>query len=128
MVLTEHETLNLALKALRGKLTLPEAAVIQIENNPYQNFDAVIKIMNVDFLCKVKNTVTTATVGNVASRLMASATAEQHPILLIAKYITPTVMDDLASNGINTLDCAGNCYIRYEKDNTVRFHLANKVE
>ena len=109
MVLTEHETLNLALKALRGKLTLPETAVIQMENNPYRNFDAVIRIMNVDFLCEVKNTVTTATVGNVASRLKALAAAEKQPVLLIAKYITPTVMDDLANNGINTLDCAGNC-------------------
>ena len=128
MVLTEHETLNLALKALRGKLTLPETAVIQMENNPYRNFDAVIRIMNVDFLCEVKNTVTTATVGNVASRLKALATAEKQPVLLIAKYITPTVMDDLANNGINTLDCAGNCYIRYEKENKVIFHLANKGE
>lgn len=128
MVLTEHETLNLALKALREKLTLPEAAVIQMENNPYRNFDAVIRIMNVDFLCEVKNTVTTATVGNVASRLKALATAEKQPVLLIAKYITPTVMDDLANNGINTLDCAGNCYIRYEKENKVIFHLTNKGE
>ena len=65
MVLTERETLNLALKALREKLTLSEDAVIQMENNPYRDFDAVIRIMNVDFLCEVKNTVTTATVGNV---------------------------------------------------------------
>ncbi|RJV09000.1 hypothetical protein DWZ67_02125 [Bacteroides sp. AF34-31BH] len=47
---------------------------------------------------------------------------------MIAKYITPTVMDDLANNGINTLDCAGNCYIRYEKENKVIFHLTNKGE
>ena len=128
MVLTEQETLNLALKALQETLTLPETAVIQMENNPYRNFDAVIQIMNVDFLCEVKNTVTTATVGNVASRLKALATAEKQPVLLIAKYITPTVMDDLAKNGINTLDCAGNCYIRYEKENKVIFHLTNKGE
>lgn len=127
MVLTEHETLNLALKALRGKLILPETAVIQMENNPYRNFYAVVRIMNVDFLCEVKNTVTTATVGNVASRLKALA-AEKHPVLLIAKYITPTVMEDLANNGINTLDCVGNCYIRYEKENKVIFHLTNRGE
>lgn len=29
MVLAEHEILNLALEALRGKLALPETAVIQ---------------------------------------------------------------------------------------------------
>lgn len=128
MVLAERETLNLALEALRGKLALPEEAVIQKEDNPYKNFDAIVQIMNVDFLCEVKNTVTTATIGNVASRLKVLATQEKQPVLLVAKYITPTVMDELASNGINTLDCAGNCYIRYERGNKIIFHLTNKGE
>lgn len=128
MVLAEREILNLALEALRGKLALPETAVIQREDNPYKSFDAVVQIMNVDFLCEVKNTVTTATIGNIASRLKVLATTEKQPVLLIAKYITPTVMDDLASNGINTLDCAGNCHIRYEKGNKIIFHLTNKGE
>lgn len=128
MVLAEREILNLALEALRGKLALLETAVIQREDNPYKSFDAVVQIMNVDFLCEVKNTVTTATIGNIASRLKVLATTEKQPVLLIAKYITPTVMDDLASNGINTLDCAGNCHIRYEKGNKIIFHLTNKGE
>jgi len=128
MVLAERETLNLALEALRGKLALPEEAVIQKEDNPYKNFDAIVQIMNVDFLCEVKNTVTTATIGNIASRLKVLAATEKRPVLLIAKYITPTVMDELASNGINTLDCAGNCYIRYERGNKIIFHLTNKGE
>lgn len=128
MVLAEREILNLALEALRNKLALPETAVLQKEDNPYKNFDAIVQIMNVDFLCEVKNTVTTATIGNIASRLKVLATQEKQPLLLVAKYITPTVMDELASNGINTLDCAGNCHIRYEKGNKVIFHLTNKGE
>ena len=109
-------------------MALPEEAVIQKEDNPYKNFDAIVQIMNVDFLCEVKNTVTTATIGNIASRLKVLAATEKRPVLLIAKYITPTVMDELASNGINTLDCAGNCYIRYERGNKIIFHLTNKGE
>lgn len=128
MVLAERETLNLALEALREKLALPKETVIQKEDNPYKNFDAIVQIMNVDFLCEIKNTVTTATIGNIASRLSVLAATEKQPVLLIAKYITPTVIDDLASNGINTLDCVGNCYIRYEKGNKVIFHLTNKGE
>ncbi len=128
MVLAEREILNLALEALREKLALPEEMVIHKEDNPYKNFDAIVQIMNVDFLCEVKNTVTTATIGNIASRLRMLAATEKQPVLLIAKYITPTVIDNLASNGINTLDCAGNCYIRYEKGNKVIFHLTNKGE
>ena len=109
-------------------MVLPKETVILKEDNTYRNFDAIVQIMNVEFLCEVKNTVTTATVGNIANRLKALAATEKRPVLLIAKYITPTVVTDLATYGINTLDWAGNCYIRYVKDDKVIFHLANKGE
>lgn len=128
MMLAEHETLNLALDALRKNLALPEETVILKEDNTYRNFNAIVQIMNVEFLCEVKNTVTTATVGNIANQLKTLAATEKRPVLLIAKYITPTVTADLATYGINTLDCAGNCHIRYVKDGKVIFHLANKGE
>lgn len=128
MVLTERETLNMALEALREKLVLPKKTVILKEDNTYKNFDAVVQIMDVEFLCEVKNMVTTATIGNITNRLKILGTMEKQPVLLIAKYITPTVMDNLASNGINTLDCAGNCHIRYVKANKIIFHLTNKGE
>lgn len=128
MVLTERETLDMALEALREKLVLPEETVILKEDNTYKNCEAIVQIMDVEFLCDVKNIVTTATIGNIINRLKMSATRGKHPVLLIAKYITPTVMDDLASNDINTLDCAGNCHIRYVKGNKVLFHLTNKGE
>lgn len=128
MALAERETLNLALEALREKLVLPKETVVLKEDDTYRNFDAIVQIMNVEFLCEVKNTVTTATVGNIANRLKTLAATEKRPVLLIAKYITPTVVADLATYGINTLDCAGNCYIRYVKDGQVIFHLVNKGE
>lgn len=94
MVLAEREILNSELEALREKLASPPLkTVIQKEDNPYKNFDAIIQIMNVDFLCEVKNTVTTATIGNIVSRLRMLAATEKQPVLLIAKYITPTMVN-----------------------------------
>ena len=128
MALAEHETLNLALKALREKLVLPEGAVILKEDDTYKNFDAVVLIMNIEFLCEIKNMVTTATVRNITDKLKILAATEKKPVLLIARYISPTVATELATNGINTLDCAGNCHIRYVEDDKVIFHLNNKGE
>lgn len=128
MVLIGQETLNLALEALREKLALPKEMVILKENNMHEEYDAIVQIMNVDFLCEVKNTVTTATIGNIANRLRTLAATAKQPVLLIAKYITPTIIADLATNGINTLDCAGNCYIRYVRKGKILFHLTNKGE
>jgi hypothetical protein len=128
MILAEREILNLALEALHEKLALPKEMVILKEDTAHKEYDAIVQIMDVDFVCEVKNTVTTATVGNITNRLRALAITEKRPVLLIAKYITPTVMDDLATNGINTLDGVGNCHIRHVKGNKILFHLTNKGE
>lgn len=128
MAFIDHEILNLALEALHEKLALPTENIILKENNMYKEYDAIVQIMDVDFLCEVKNSVTTATVGNIVNRLKTLATIEKRPVLLIAKYITPTVIENLATNGINTLDCAGNCHIRCVKEGKILFYLANKGE
>lgn len=128
MVLAEREILNLALEALHEKLALPKEMVILKEDTAHKEYDAIVQIMDVDFVCEVKNTVTTATVGNITNLLKKLATIEKRPILLIAKYITPTVIEDLATNDINALDCAGNCHIRYVKEGKILIHLANKGE
>lgn len=128
MVLAEREILDSALEALLKKLDLPKEMVIQKENNMCNDYDAIVQIMNVDFLCEIKNVITTATIGNIVTQLRTLAITKKQPVLLIAKYITPTVIADLATNGINTLDCAGNCYIRYVKEGKIMFHLTNKGE
>ena len=83
MVLTERETLNIALEALREKLVLPQETVILKEDNTYNNYDTIIQIMDVEFLCEVKNMVTTATIGNIINRLKMLATMGKKPVLLI---------------------------------------------
>lgn len=128
MRLAEQELLNSALDALRDKLAISEVSVIQCGGEPCDRFDAIVRIMGVDFLCDVKNAVTTANAWSVVGRLRMPAVEENKPILLIAKYVSPAVIDDWARSGINVLDCAGNCHIRYEKENKVIFHLANRGE
>lgn len=128
MALAKRDILNISLEALQNKLALPETAVKERADYSRKDFDAVVQIMNVDFLCDVINSATTATFGNIVSKLKPAMTNGNQPILLIAKYITPTVMNELANNGINTLDCAGNCHIRYELDDKVVLHLNNRGE
>lgn len=128
MIQTEREILDLALKALCEKLAVAAEMVIQKEKNVCTDCDAVVQIMNRDFLCEIKKTVTTANVGTVLNRLRALSTKEKQPVLLVARYITPTVVNDLAESGINTLDCAGNCHIRYVRNGKIVFSLINKGE
>lgn len=128
MILIERETLNLALEALKEKFTLPDDVVIHKENGTYGNFDALVQIMNVDFLCKIKGNITATNINTIVNHLQKYMAIENRPVLLVAKYINPNMFDKLVGLGLNILDCAGNCHIRYMNGNIPVFHLINKGE
>lgn len=126
MILIEYEILNQALGALREKFALSEDMVFRKENAESGLFDAVVRIMNIDFLCEIKNNITTTSFNTVLNRLKTKA--DSRPVLLVARYISPTLLNELAVNSINALDCAGNCYIRYMEEGSLVFQLSNKGE
>lgn len=128
MILIERETLNLALEALKEKFTLPDDVVIHKENGAYGNFDALVQIMNVDFLCKIKGNITATNINTIVNHLQKYMAIENRPVLLVAKYINPNMFDKLVGLGLNILDCVGNCHIRYMNGNIPVFHLINKGE
>lgn len=128
MLLIERETLNLALEALKEKFALPDNVVIHKEDGAYGNFDALVKIMNVDFFCEIKGNITATNINTIVNRLQKYMATEKRPVLLVAKYINPNMFDKLVELGLNILDCAGNCYIRYMNGNIPVFHLTNKGE
>lgn len=130
MVLVEREILNMALEALKEKLALPDHLVTQEDYNEYDAFDAVIQIMNVDFLCVIQNNITAANLNAVVCHihLQLDKNITTMPVILITKYINPTVFDKLVDNGINILDCAGNCHIKYMNGNVPVFYITNKGE
>ena len=128
MVLIERETLNLAMEALKEKFALPDNVVIHKDDGAYGNFDALVKIMNIDFLCKIKGNITATNINTIVNRLQKYMATEKRPVLLVAKYINPNMFDKLVELGLNILDCAGNCYIRYMNGNIPVFHLTNKGE
>lgn len=128
MILIERETLDLALNALKEKFALPDDIVILNEERTNDNFNALVQIMNVDFLCEIKRDVTTSNLNTIVNRLRERAAVEKRPTLLVAKYINPNIFDTLVGLGLNILDCAGNCHIRHLNGNIPVFHLSNKGE
>ncbi len=128
MVLIEREILNWALEALKEKFALPDNIVILKEDGAYGNFDALVQIMNVDFLCEIKGNITATNINTIVNHLQKFMAIENRPVLLVAKYINPIMFDKLVGLGLNILDCAGNCHIRYMNGNISVFHLINKGE
>ena len=128
MKLVEQEILNRALEALKEKFNLPDDFVIHNEDGTHGDYDATIQIMNVDFLCEVKGNITVTNINITANRLREHMVNKNRPVLLVAKYINPNVFEQLVGLGINLLDCAGNCHIRYMNGNIPIFQLINKGE
>lgn len=111
MNLPEKEIVEQSIKNL-GEFIAPQEISIKSNGEP-DNYDGVICINGIDFVCEVKANVTNANFIATLKQLVNLKNHIEKPILLIAKYIYPNLMNELAFNGFNVLDAAGNCFIRH---------------
>jgi len=107
---TERDVLHRALEMFRKNTGL----TLEIEPYPLQvtyRPDAVIKIIwqNLKFLfeAEIKNNITRATLGGAVQRLNFF----KEKGILITRYITPQIADELRKMNIPFMDAAGNAYI-----------------
>lgn len=127
MKLIEQEILNQALVTLQEKVVMSPIKHQEVTN--IGSFDAKVQILGIDFLCIIKTNVRTSNLNSLLQQLKQDkSNSKDMPILLIAKYISPNVFDELIHNDINRLDRAGNCHIRYMQDKHIVFQLSNKGE
>lgn len=127
MTLQNQEILNKALGTLQENF-YPMLKPSQKELTQNGPFDAIVKILSVDFLCEIKNNITKANLNLVIEHILEQTENETTPILLVTRYINPPLFNELVNNNINILDCAGNCHIRHEKEGRMIFQLSNKGE
>jgi len=77
-------------------------------------YDGIIDIKGHAFTVEAKNELRKENKGFLFTRLEELKTKTKRPTLIIAKYITSEVAHELRENGINYLDVAGNCFIKYQ--------------
>lgn len=112
MEIKDNDILERAIKSLNNQIKPDEVAMIKV-SSLNERFDAIVRIKGIDFVCEIKRNVTNANVNPVLGQLLAHKQASDKPMLLVAKYIYPELMNVMAEHGINTLDGAGNCLIRH---------------
>lgn len=78
-----------------------------------QNYDALLRINNQQFIVEAKSTVRTSNQGLVMSQLEEMKQKSNRPIILIAEYISKKATEELKERGINYIDTAGNAFIKY---------------
>ena len=118
--------INQALDALRASLPVGDVvSTTAVKVNCTNENDVTVKIMNVDFVCHVRENITKATL-NPTLATMQTMNNDKQQILLVTQYVTPQVSTELANRGINYLDCAGNCLVRYTKAGNLIFQIFNQ--
>lgn len=118
--MTNSIIINQALDAL--KASLPADCII---STTADGDDTIVKIMNMDFLCLVKESITKTTLNPTLATMQVMKGNKQQ-VLLITQYINPQLSAELTSKGINHLDCVGNCLIRYTKKGSLIFQISNQ--
>lgn len=78
-----------------------------------QNYDALLRINNQQFIVEAKSAVRTSNQGLVMSQLEEMKQNSNRPIILIAEYISKKATEELKERGINYIDTAGNAFIKY---------------
>lgn len=118
--MTNSIIINQALDAL--KASLPADCII---STTADGDDTIVKIMNMDFLCLVKESITKTTLNPTLATMQVMKGNKQQ-VLLITQYINPQLSAELTSKGINYLDCVGNCLFRYTKKGSLIFQISNQ--
>lgn len=119
-MITNSIIINEALDALKASLPIDDIISTTVDGD-----DTIVKIMNIDFLCLVKENITKTTL-NPTLAAMQVMKDNKRKMLLITQYINPQQSAELASRGINYLDCVGNCLIRYTKKGSLIFQISNQ--
>jgi hypothetical protein len=78
-----------------------------------QNYDALLRIKNEQFIVEAKSAVRTSNQGLVMSHLEDIKRNSKRPIILIAEYISKKATEELKERGFNYIDIAGNAFIKY---------------
>ncbi len=78
-------------------------------------YDNIICINGHEFAVEAKNELRNENKGFLNARLDELNAKNNRPTLVIAKYIVSDVALELRENGINYLDVAGNCFIKYKE-------------
>jgi hypothetical protein len=102
--------LNEAINRLKDYSGLP----IEVEKGE-SDIDFLINISDTHFLATVKTSISNGNKIASYSRLSSNPNKAGLPLLVVSGYIPLEIAKEYAGAGINYLDVAGNCNIKYKK-------------
>jgi hypothetical protein len=123
MGVIEQEIVNQAIGVIQEKVN--QLSIRRFTGEVEPPFDTMVSICDHDFNCVVANDLTATLFLRKQKEVAGNG---RLPILYIIRYVSPRFMDELCAQGINFLDCAGNCYLHCVRNGQVVLHVQNKGE
>jgi len=109
-VQTEHEIIRQALGAFHNSTGLIAEELPPVVQGRFAP-DVIIKITanrkTQQFFADVKISISPATIGSIIGKL----TLPKHKGLLLTRYVTPNMAEELREKGVQFLDTTGNAYL-----------------
>jgi len=115
----QQEMMRMATEALKRSVSDMDIAINTGENEP------AINIMGIVFPCIVWQNMTMGEATKLIDTEKRQTNANK---LYVIGNATPKMQDWFVAEGVNFMDCAGNCNIRYKKRGKVVFAITNKGE
>lgn len=92
------------------------------------SMERYIKIMGVEFLCLIENEVNGTNLLRIEEIAKSCMVTCKVPVILVARYVQPSVYGTLRKMELNFADTAGNYNIQYVKGKKMIFHLSHTGE
>lgn len=106
------EIIEIAIERLHNQIGGEEMLIKDICSIPH---NCIVDIRGIDFVCEVKGNITNANFNFTLKSLLNLKEKTDKPLLLIVKYIYPSLMSKLGKYDINVLDSVGNCLIKHDR-------------
>lgn len=90
--------------------------------------NGTIKMMELEFQCLVENEINGTNLLRVEEKAKRCGATSKMPVLLVARYVQPTIYHALYKMGLNFADAAGNYHIEYVKGKKYRIQLSHSGE
>lgn len=117
-----------AVGAIRRQWENSQGVIIDALQPETPSMEQYVRIMGIEFRCLVENEINGTNILRIEEKSKSCMGTYKGPVILVARYVQPSVYGTLRKMELNFADTVGNYNIQYTKGRKVIFHLSHTGE
>lgn len=122
------QIIDQAVSAIRRQWEDSQGVIIDALQPETPLMKQYVRIMGIEFRCLVENEINGTNILRIEEKSKSCMGTYKEPVILVARYVQPSVYGTLRKMELNFADTAGNYNIQYTKGRKVIFHLSHTGE